>query len=170
MRNRSGESGDDGVDLNSGEIIYNPEPKEAVERSINPSTDSDSDTLSGWGTPNLIEPLLANKDHMELPGLEIFPSDDSFISQPAVTEKIKLNPETTAPDIITGDGGLIESPLETRILPVNYGTPEHAPLPKRKKDRKALPEPREPRVCREAFESALGQLAKTLKRTKELNK
>ena len=96
---------------------------------------------------------------MEPPGLEIIPPDDGFISQPAVTGKIKLNPEVTAPDIITGDGGSIENPLETRILAVNYGTPEQVPIPKQKKGRKALPKPLEPRVRREAFESALGQLA-----------
>ena len=57
-----------------------------------------------------MEPSLANKDPMEPPGQEIFPLNYIFISQPAVTERINLNPEVTAPDINTGDGGLIENP------------------------------------------------------------
>ena len=109
-------------------------------------------------------------DPLETPRLEIIPPDESFNSQPTVTGNIKLNHKVTTPDIITGGGELIGNPLEIRILPVNYGTPEQVPIPKRKRGRKALPEPRDPRVRREAFESALDQLAETLKRKKELNK
>ena len=47
-------------DSDSGEITFNPESKETGEGSINPLTDPDSDsdssTLSGGGTPSLIEP------------------------------------------------------------------------------------------------------------------
>ena len=47
-------------DSDSGEITFNPGTKGTGEGSINPSTDPDSDsdssTLSGGGTPSLIEP------------------------------------------------------------------------------------------------------------------
>ena len=159
-------------DSDSGEITFNLGTKGTGEGSINPSTDSDSDsdsnTLSGGDTPSLIEPPFARRDPLETPRLEtrleIIPPDESFNSQPTVTGNIKLNHKVTTPDIITGGGELIGNPLEIRILPANYKTP------KRKRGKKALPEPREPRVRREAFESALDQLAKTLKRKKELIK
>ena len=158
-------------DSDSGEITFNLGTKETGEGSINPSTDSDSDsdanTLSRGDTPSLIEPPFDRRDPLETPrlekGLEIIPPDEGFNSQPTVTGNIKLNHKVTAPDSII-DGELIGSPLETRILPVTYETP------KRKRNKRALPEPREPRVRREAFESALDQLAKTLKRKKELKK